>query len=251
MNVPGSPSSALHTTYFFGAFADAAARRLDRRDHLAGTHPDHLAQGRSRLVLIEDHHAAPPDVVLHQRTHQRVGVLAIAKLRALEFIERLARAHSGDEFLCEYRRQLRKHLPIDQRRRLLVAHPDARRIKQPHDPIGGNLAEPATRGRLERPGHFRATAEIRDDAVVEIDRELAARLACKEVVEGHRLLHVHLRDAQRLGDVRRRLLGEEPEFGLDINQDIHQPRLVAVVLLDYCRDDFFHAVPRLLTVAVC
>ena len=163
-------------------------------------------------------------MIVHQCTDQWMRILTVAVLIPLQFRQRATGPHPVHQLSGLFRRQPRKHLPIDQRRGLLIAHANARRMEQPHHPIRGHFAKSTARRCFKGRLHLLPPIELRDHAVVQIDHVGPARLARKKVIERHRLLHVHLWNVQPLGNYRHRLVRQAAQRLLDVDQDVHQPR---------------------------
>jgi hypothetical protein len=179
---------------------------------------------------------AHPDVVAHHRADQRVVVVPVPdhrdQLLRIEMPSQVA-----NHLAPALGRQMRHHHAVDERRRRLVAHPDARRAGQGDGSVRGRLPH----GDAQFPGHGVRDGLVPlhpvDDVVAEADDDLALRLHRKERVKRHQAFDLDPVGFDRAGDFRHGLVRDAAEPFLHRDGDVHQASPVVPELpADFARD---------------
>ena len=238
MNVPGSPSSALQTRYFWspGAAAPAEPRRLDLPDDLPGRDRHRLPDRLAGPVRREEHRPLLPQVVRHHRPDERVTVAPVADL-AHELRRVEVRRKLGDDLASPIGVEVRDRHLVHERGGRLVGESDAGGAHQGELPVRRRLTDPDPERRLEGLPDGVVSGQAIDRVVAQADDDLPERFLREERVERDESVHLHPGDAEFVGDRVDRHLRHAAELLLNAFRDREQPRAVPAVGFAEFRND--------------
>ena len=173
---------------------------------------------------------------MNHRSNQLMGIVAVAQpvgnfLRVavlLEFADDLAGLVGG---------QVGEHLLIDQGRRTLVAHPDARGILQRNLAVRGRLSESDAQFLGKGLGHRIGAVHPIHHIVAQPDDHLTLGRAGQEGVERRGAFDLHPLAVHLGGDQVEGLRGHAPQPVLHLRNYVHHPR---PVLIDRAADLLDH-----------